>query len=126
MFHKIAPKAIHADRWMVLRGWRFQTIFLSDGDALKRTVLPALTLIGSPVRGFTPLRALVLRTVKVPKVGRVNLPSFFNSLTIASIRSVAARVAATPVISVEPRITDAMNALALMALAVDIGYEGLV
>ena len=38
------------------------------GDALKRTVLPAFTLIGSPVRGFSALRALVLRTVKVPKL----------------------------------------------------------
>ena len=78
-----------------------QTIFFRLGEALKRTVLPAFTLISSPVRGFTPLRALVLRTVKVPKLGSVNFPFFFISRTIASIRSVAARFAATPVISAE-------------------------
>src|ERR1700719_4287138 len=64
-----------------------QTAFFRVGDALKRTVLPALTLIDSPVRGLRPLRALVLRTVNVPKLGSVNFPSFFSSLTMASIRS---------------------------------------
>jgi hypothetical protein len=68
---------------------------------LKRTVLPAFTLIASPVRGVTPLRALVFLTVKVPKLGSVKPPDFLISLTIASIRSAAARFAATPVISAE-------------------------
>ena len=52
---------------------RLQTAFFRVGDALKRTVLPAFTLIGSPVRGLRPLRALVLRTMKVPKLGSVKL-----------------------------------------------------
>src|ERR1700734_1499429 len=78
-----------------------QTVFFSVGEALKRTVLPAFTLIDSPVRGLSPLRALVLRTVKVPKLGKVNLPSFFNSLTMASIKSPAARFAAAPVSSAD-------------------------
>src|SRR3984885_14426452 len=78
-----------------------QTVFFSVGEALKRTVLPAFTLIDSPVRGLSPLRALVLRTVKVPKLGKVNFPSFFISLTIASIRSLVARLAAAPVTSVD-------------------------
>ena len=52
-----------------------QTAFFSVGEALKRTVLPALTLIASPVRGLSPLRALVLRTMKVPKLGSVNARS---------------------------------------------------
>jgi hypothetical protein len=56
---------------------------------------------GSPVRGLTPLRALVFFTVKVPKLGSVKPPLFFSSLTIASIRSAAARFAATAVISAE-------------------------
>ena len=48
----------------------------------------------------TPGKATVARlffTVKVPKDGRVKPASFFSSLTIASIRSPAALVAATPV-----------------------------
>ena len=49
---------------------------------MKRTVLPALTLIASPVRGFSPLRALVFFTVKVPKLGRVNFSDFLISLII--------------------------------------------
>ena len=89
---------------------RSQTVAFRLGDALKRTVLPAFTLIGSPVRGFTPLRALVFLTVKVPKLGSVNPPFFFNSFTIASITSAAARFAATPVISAEFWITSAINA----------------
>src|ERR1700685_552506 len=80
-----ASRAPGSDR----RGAASQTDFFSDGEALKRTVLPAFTLIDSPVRGLSPLRALVLRTVKVPKLGRVNLPAFFSSLTIASMRSPA-------------------------------------
>src|SRR5580704_14518874 len=78
-----------------------QTAFFSVGDALKRTVFPAFTLIDSPVRGLRPLRALVFRTVNVPKLGSVNLPLFFSSLTMASIRSPAARLAAAPVRSTE-------------------------
>src|SRR5437764_2025927 len=74
-----------------------QTTRLSVGDALKRTVLPAFTLIDSPVRGLRPLRAFVLRTIKVPKLGNVNRPFFFNSFTMAETRSVAARLAAVPV-----------------------------
>src|SRR5580698_11396227 len=78
-----------------------QTAFFSVGEALKRTVLPALTLIDSPVRGFNPFRAFVFRTVNVPKLGSVNLPAFFSSLTMASIRSPAARLAAAPVRSTD-------------------------
>src|SRR6195952_5833093 len=78
-----------------------QTDFFRTGEALKRTVFPAFTLIDSPVRGLSALRALVLRTVKVPKLGSVNFPDFFISLTMASIRSLAARFAAAPVTSVE-------------------------
>lgn len=44
-----------------------QTAFFRFGLALKRTVLPALTLTGSPVRGLSALRALVFLTVNVPK-----------------------------------------------------------
>ena len=69
---------------------RYQTAVLRFGDALKRTVLPAFTLTGSPVRGFSALRALVLRTVKVPKLGSVKPPVDFSSFTIAAIRSAAA------------------------------------
>ena len=35
-------------------------LFRSIGDALNRTVFPAFTLIASPVRGFSPFRALVI------------------------------------------------------------------
>ena len=76
-------------------------VFFSVGDALNRTVLPAFTLIDSPVRGLSPLRALVLRTVKVPNPGKVNLPVFLSSLTMASIRSPVARLAAAPVNSAD-------------------------
>src|SRR6202161_3294383 len=89
---------------------RDQTDFFNTGDALKRTVLPALTLIDSPVRGLSALRALVLRTVNVPKLGSVNFPDFFISLTMASIRSLVARFAAAPVTSVEPCRTFEINA----------------
>src|SRR6185437_15703203 len=82
-----------------------QTAFFRVGEALKRTVLPALTLIDSPVCGLRPLRAFVLRTVKVPKLGRVNLPDFFSSLTMASITAPAVRVAAAPVSSADSWIT---------------------
>src|ERR1700684_303004 len=78
-----------------------QTAFFRVGDALKRTVLPAFTLIDSPVRGLSPFRAFVFRTVNVPKLGSVNLPLFFSSLTMASIRSPAARLAAAPVRSTD-------------------------
>jgi hypothetical protein len=44
---------------------------------------------------------LVFFTVKVPNLGSVKPPLFFSSLTIASIRSAAARFAATAVISAE-------------------------
>jgi hypothetical protein len=77
---------------------------------LKRTVLPALTLIDSPVRGLSALRAFVLRTVKVPKLGRVNFPDFFISLTMASINSLVARLAAAPVTSVDCWRTFEINA----------------
>src|ERR1700729_453202 len=87
-----------------------QTAFFSVGEALKRTVLPAFTLIDSPVRGLRPLRALVLRTMKVPKLGRVKRPLFFNSRTTACMRSPAARFAATPVVSADSWITWARNA----------------
>ena len=56
-----------------------QTAFFRLGEALKRTVLPAFTLMAAPVRGLRPLRALVLRTLKVPKLGKVNFPVFFSS-----------------------------------------------
>ncbi len=76
------------------------TAFLRFGLALNRTVLPAFTFTGSPVRGFIALRALVLRTVNVPKDGSVKPPSFFSCLTMASISVPAAALAATPVQSV--------------------------
>ena len=63
-----------------------QTACFRLGLALKRTVLPAFTLTGSPVRGFRALRALVFFTVKVPNEGRVKPPSFLSSRTMASIR----------------------------------------
>lgn len=44
-----------------------QTAFFRFGLALKRTVLPALTLTGSPVRGLRALRALVFLTVNMPE-----------------------------------------------------------
>ena len=78
---------------------------------MKRTVLPALTFTGSPVRGFIALRAFVFFTVNVPKLGSVNPPSFFSSLTIASISVPAATLAATPVQFVLYWITPAMKAL---------------
>src|SRR6185312_10699009 len=76
----------------------------------KRTVLPAFTLIDSPVRGLSPLRAFVFLTVNVPKLGSVNLPLFFSSLTMASIRSPAARLAAAPVSSTDSLRTWERNA----------------
>ena len=60
------------------------------GEALKRTVLPALTFINSPVRELNPFRALVFRTVNVPKLGSVKPPLCFSSLTIAASKSPAA------------------------------------
>jgi hypothetical protein len=66
------------------------------GDALNLTVLRAFTLMGSPVRGLRAFPAFILRTVKVPKLGKVNFPVFFSSCLIACIRSPAARVAAAP------------------------------
>src|SRR5471030_326650 len=87
-----------------------QTAFFSVGEALKRTVLPAFTLIDSPVRGLSPFRAFVFLTVNVPKLGSVNLPLFFNSLTMASIKSPAARLAAAPVRSTESFRTWERNA----------------
>ena len=74
-----------------MRVWRTRyTAVFRVGDALKRTVFPALTFTFSPVRGLSACLALVFRTVKVPKPGSVNFPAFFISLTIAEIRSVAA------------------------------------
>ena len=67
-----------------------QTDFFSAGEALNRTVLPALIFIDSPVRGFNPFRALVFRTVNVPKLGSVKPPFCFSSLTIAASKSPAA------------------------------------
>ena len=75
--------------------------FLSVGDTLNLTVFPAFTFTGSPVRGLRALRAFVLATRNVPKLGRVKPPDVFSSLTMAAIRSAAARLAATPVTPVE-------------------------
>src|ERR1700742_4494979 len=86
------------------------TSFLSDGDTLNLTVLPAFTLTGSPVRGLSALRAFVLATRNVPKLGRVKPPEVVSSLTMASMRSAAARLAATPVSSAESCSTEAMKA----------------
>src|SRR6202051_3107639 len=96
--------------WLTAPG---QTVFFSVGEALKRTVLPAFTLMDSPVRGLRPFRAFVFRTVNVPKLGRVNLPLFFSSLTMASIRSPAARFAAAPVSSTDSLRTWERTALDL-------------
>ena len=61
------------------------------GDALKRTVLPAFTLIGSPVPGLRAVQALVFVTRKLPKPGRVKPPVFFISRMMASTRSSTTR-----------------------------------
>jgi hypothetical protein len=79
-----------------------QTALFSTGEALNRTVFPAFTRIGSPVRGLTPLRALVRRTENVPKPGKVNFCFRFNSLTIASITASATCPDPTPVKSSDP------------------------
>jgi hypothetical protein len=84
---------------------RFKT-----GEALNRTVLPALTLMDSPVRGLSALRAFVLRTVKVPKPGSVNFPVFFILSTMASINPLVARSAAVPVNSTDCRIVSEIKA----------------
>src|ERR1700712_2852417 len=84
---------------------RFKT-----GETLNRTVLPALTLMDSPVRGLSALRAFVLRTVKVPKPGSVNFPVFFISSTMASISPLAARFAAAAVNSTDCRIVSDIKA----------------
>jgi hypothetical protein len=84
---------------------RFKT-----GEALNRTVLPALTLMDSPVRGLSALRAFVLRTVKVPKPGSVNFPVFFIFSTMASINLLVARSAAVPVSSTACRIVSEIKA----------------
>ena len=60
-----------------------QTACFNVGDALIRTVFPAVTLTFSGFADSKPSRAFVLRTVNVPKPGRVNLPSFFSSLTLS-------------------------------------------
>jgi Plasmid encoded RepA protein len=57
---------------------RNRTDVLRVGDALNRAVLPALTLIGSSVRGLNPLRALVLATRNMPNDGRMTKPSFLS------------------------------------------------
>jgi hypothetical protein len=51
---------------------------------LNRTVFPALTFTGSPVRGLSPLRAFVFTTRNVPKLRRVKPPEVLSSLTIAA------------------------------------------
>jgi hypothetical protein len=51
------------------------TVRRNTGDTLKRTVLPAFTLIFSPVLGFNPMYAFVLTTVNLPKPGSTNFPS---------------------------------------------------
>jgi hypothetical protein len=71
-----APGEFQARLFMVFDD-EIRTSVLSVGDVLKRTVLPTLILMASPVRGLTPLRALVLCIVKVPKLGKVNLLLFF-------------------------------------------------
>lgn len=72
-----------------------QTDFLSIGEALKRTLLSAFTQTASPIPGLSALRARVFFRVKQPRDGSANLPSVFNSLMIASIRSAATRETAT-------------------------------
>jgi hypothetical protein len=108
---RVAVEAPFAGR----RGLRYTACF-NLGDALNRTVLWAFTLMGSPVRGLRALRAFILRTVKVPKLGKVNLPDFFSSRTMATIRSPTARVAAAPDSSADSRITDAIKALDIVFL----------
>ncbi len=72
----VMARSIHADAvrthplaaWVIVRDQidypgnlvsrRYITRFRT-GEALKRTVLPALTLMDAPVRGFKALRALV-------------------------------------------------------------------
>ena len=82
------------------------------------TVLRAFTLMGSPVRGLRAFPAFILRTVKVPKLGKVNFPVFFSSCLIACIRSPAARVAAAPVSSADCWIIEAIKALDILFLTV--------
>jgi hypothetical protein len=77
------------------------TVLFRIGDALNRTVFPAFTLIDAPVLGSSAFRAFVLRTMKVPKLGSVNLPVFFISLTTASIKSAVARFAVAPLTSAD-------------------------
>ena len=90
---------------------RCYTAFFKTGEALNRTVFPAFTLTGSPVRGFSAFRAFILCTVKVPNPGSVNLPEFFSSLTIAPSKAAVARFAATPVMSKDWRSASEIKAL---------------
>jgi len=87
------------------------TAFFKTGDALNRTVFPAFTLTGSPVRGFSAFRAFILRTVNVPNPGSVNLADFLSSLTIEFSNALAARFAAAPDIPKDPRRVFEMKAL---------------
>jgi hypothetical protein len=96
-----------------------QTAFFRVGEALKRMVLPALILTFSPVRGLSPGRAFVLTTRKVPKLGRVNPPSFFSSHTIAAMTSPATRVAAVPLSSALSCRTEAMKAFDIETSSLD-------
>jgi hypothetical protein len=104
------PQAIERQPFTHMGGRRAIARLSNGFLERRRTVLPAFTLMDSPVRGFSPFRAFVLRTMKVPKLGKVKRPFFFNSRTIASMTSVAARFAATPVVSADSWMTWARNA----------------
>src|SRR3954451_3095580 len=84
-------------------------VALNTGDALKRTVVRAFTLIFSRVRGFIMTRALVWTTVKRPKRGRVNRPSRLMCATIAWFRSSAAALAVVILTSQEVRKTSTIR-----------------
>jgi hypothetical protein len=58
--------------------------FFKVGAGLKPTVLLALILISSPVRGFRPFLAFLDLTVKVPKLGYANRFSFLIAFEIFS------------------------------------------
>jgi hypothetical protein len=113
---QLADGAVEIDGVPMHQEPRLQTNRFNFGEALKRTVLLAFTLIGSPVRGLRAVRALRFATVTVPKPGSVNLPSRFSSVTIAAMTSPATAFATVPDKPAVSCSTPAMNTFDITTL----------
>ena len=69
---ELEPRHRRGLKWLGLYPY---TACFNLGDALNLTVLRVFTLMRSPVRGLRAFPAFILRTVKVPKLGKVNFRS---------------------------------------------------